>query len=57
MFLADYFEFDSSYIFIFIGFMLLDSSLWTLEAPKTSYLLEGNFHLTLQKSEIITVIF
>jgi len=27
-------------IILFIGFTIIDSSLWTLEAPKTSYLLE-----------------
>ena len=40
LYVFDTFHYSWMNPFVFVGFMLVDSSLWTLEAPKTSYLLE-----------------
>ena len=40
LYVFDTFHYSWMNPLVFVGFMLVDSSLWTLEAPKTSYLLE-----------------
>lgn len=40
LYASTYFESGYKQIAVFIAFSLIDTSLWTLEAPKSAYLLE-----------------